>query len=247
MKERNAALGILERALTAATDAGGDAADALLYSGSTALTRFANNTIHQNVARESETLVLRVVRGKRVGVVRTGVLSNDGIRDAARRAAEIAASAAEDAEFPGILAAPRAEPCAIFDEETATATPAHRAEAARRIIGTIEKGGAVASGSVCTASGSVAVANTAGTRQFERCTHAGLNVVAMTGTAAGCAEYSATRLSEINATERAEFALRKCLDSRSPDDVEPGEYAVVLEAPAVAEMVQFLEAVRQPA
>ncbi len=240
MREKDEALRILETALAAATGAGCDAADALLHSGSTALTRFANNTIHQNVARESETLVLRAVRRRRVGVVRTGALSDDGIARAAKRAAEIAASAAEDPEFPGILAAPRAEPCAVFDEETAAATPAQRAEAVRRIIGTIEGGGAVASGSVYTVAGSFAAANAAGTRQFERGTQAGLNVVAMAGTAAGCAEFSAARFGEMDAAERAEFALQKCLDSRGAVEVEPGEYAVVLEPPAVAEMVMFL-------
>lgn len=240
MRQEDEAFSLLDKALAAATDAGCDAADAMLRSGTNALTRFANNIIHQNVARENETLVLRVVRGKRVGVVRTGVLSDGGIADAARRAAAIAASAAEDTEFPGILAAPRAEPCAIFDEATAAATPAQRAEAARRIIRTIESGGAVTSGSVYTGAESVAVANTGGTRQFERGTHAGLNVVAMAGTAAGCAEFSAARLGEMDATERAEFALRKCLDSRRPGNMEPGEYTVVLEPPAVAEMVMFL-------
>lgn len=240
MKEKDAALGVLEKALDAARSIGCDAADALLHSGSTALTRFANNAIHQNVARESQTLVLRVVRGQRVSVVRTGVLSERAIRDAAHKAAEIAASAAEDPEFPGVLAVPRAEPCAIFDAETAAATPSQRSELASCIIRVIEKGRAVAAGSICTAASTIAAASTAGTRQFERSTQAALNVVAMAGTAAGCAEFSGARLSEIDATERAEFALRKCLDSRDATEIEPGEYAVVLEPPAVAEMLMFL-------
>ncbi len=240
MREEDEAFSLLEKALAAAKTAGCDAADAVLRSGTSALTRFANNTIHQNVARENETLVLRVLRGRRVGVVRTGVLSGSGIAEAAKEAAAIAASAAEDSEFPGILAAPRAEPCAIFDGPTASATPAQRAEAARLVIRTIEGGGAVASGAVYTGAESVAVANTAGTRQFERTTHAGLNVVAMMGTAAGCAEFSAARWREMDVAERAEFALRKCLDSQGADEIEPEEYTVVLEPPAVAEMVMFL-------
>lgn len=240
MREKDEALDLLERALAAATDAGCDAAHAMFESDAQALTRFANNVIHQNVAREGEQLLLCAVRGKRTGVVQTGVLSDDGIAAAAKKAAEIASVAAEDPEFPGIAASPAAEPCGVFDAETAAATPARRADAVRRIIGTVERGGAVASGSLFTSAGCSAVANTAGTRQFDRSTHAGLNVVAMADTAAGSAEFSSARLGELDVAERAEFALRKCLDSRGAEEIEPGAYDVVLEAPAAATMVQFL-------
>ena len=240
MKNREEALDLLEKALSAATAAGCDAADAVLFSGSSALTRFANDIIHQNVAREGETLSLRAVRGKRTGVVHTDVLTDAGIASAAKRAAEIAASAAEDPEFPGIMASPTAEPCGIFDEETAGASPETRARAVCEIIGRIEAGGAIASGSLSTAARSIAVANTAGTCQFDRKTSVGLNIVAMADTAAGCARLSAARLSEMDAVERAEFALRKCLGSRDAGEIEPGEYTVVLEPAAVAAMIQFL-------
>jgi len=240
MTSQDEALTVLDRALRAAAAAGCDAADAVLLSSSSALTRFANNIIHQNVATESATLFLRTARGKRIGCVRTGVLSSAGIGAAAQKAADIAAAAAEDPEFPGIVASPAAEPCAVFDDPTAEATPEQRADAVRRIIGCVEGGGAVASGSLSTAAGSAAVANTAGTRQFERETHAGLSVVAMADAAAGRAEFSGQRLGEMDAAERAESALKTCLDSRGAAELEPGEYAVVLEPPAVADLLRFL-------
>jgi len=240
MRSKDEALSLLDRALEAATTAGCDAADAALLSRAGALTRFANNTIHQNVAMESATLCLRAVRGRRTGCVRTGVLDDSGIADAARRAADIAAVSAEDPDFPGLVESPHAEPCGVFDPAAAAATPAQRAEAVRAIIACIEGGGAVASGSLSTGSDTLAVANTAGTRQFDRDTGVRLNIVAMADTAAGCAEFYAQRLGEMDAPERAEFALKKCLDSHGAGEIEPGEYAVVLEPPAVADMARFL-------
>jgi predicted Zn-dependent protease len=240
MIEREPALDLLDRALAAATDAGADAADAVLYQSDGALTRFANNTIHQNVAAEDATLCLRAVRGTRTGCVRTGVLSTDGVAAAARKAADIAAVAAEDPEFPGILHSPPAEPRAAFDPDTARTTPEQRAAAVREIIGRIDEGGAAASGSLATRAASRAVANTAGTRQFERRTRVSLNVVAMAGTAAGCATFSGPRLAELDPAERAGRALETCLRSRDPADLEPGEYPVVLEPAAVAVLLQFL-------
>jgi len=242
MTGKEDALAVLEKALSAVQAAGCDAADAVLLSGSSALTRFANNTIHQNVATEGATLYLRAVRGQRTGCVRTGVLTDEGIAEAARRSAAIAAVAAEDPEFPGVVGSPAAEPCAVFDAPTATASPAQRAAAVREIIGRIEGGGAVAAGSLWTGVDSIAAANTAGTRQYDRGTAVRLNVVAMADTAAGRATFSGQRLAEMDALERAEFALKKCLASRDAAELGPGEYPVVLEPPAAAHLVRFLAA-----
>lgn len=239
MRRRAEALALLETALAGAAAAGCDAAHADLSGHSTALTRFANNTIHQNVVREGSTLTVCVVRGKRTGVARTAILTRDGIDTAARKAAEIAEASAEDPEFPGVTGSPAAEPCGIFDDETAAVSPEIRAEVVRDIIGRIE-GGAVASGSLSTGCGFLAVANTAGTRQFDRATSIDLSIVAMADTAAGRAEFSAQRWSEMDAPERAEAALEKCLGSRGASGIEPGEYTVVLEPPAVADMISFV-------
>lgn len=240
MKSKQEALDLLERALSAATAAGCDAAHATLSSGASALTRFANNTIHQNVSNEGGGVGVCAVRGKRAGVAHSGVLTAEGVAAAAKKAAEIAAVAAEDPEFPGVVKSPPAAPRGVFDEETGAATPAARAEAVCRIIRRIEGGGAVASGSLSTSAGCFALANTAGTRQYDRGTGVNLNVVAMADTAAGCALFSGQRVGEMDAAERAELALRKCLDSRKPAEVEPGEYAVVLEPPAALELFDFL-------
>jgi predicted Zn-dependent protease len=240
MIDQDQAFDLLDRALTATLAAGADAADAALASGSRALTRFANNIIHQNVASESNTLCLRAVRGRQTGSVRTDVLTEDGIEAAARKAAAIAAVAAEDPEFPGVVAQPTAQPCGIFDDEAARATPEQRAAAVRDIIARVEGGGAVASGSLSTGGSAFAVGDSAGTRQYDRHTDIKMDVVAMDGTAAGRAEFTGPRLGDLDVGERAELALQRCIDSRGAEDLEPGEYTVVLEPAAVAELCEFL-------
>jgi len=57
---------LLEGALVACKEA--DQAEVLLTTSDEALTRFANNTIHQNVAERNSSLHVRVVMGKRIGV-----------------------------------------------------------------------------------------------------------------------------------------------------------------------------------
>jgi predicted Zn-dependent protease len=231
---------LLDRALSAVIEHGCDAAEASVFSSDRALSRFANNVIHQNVAAGSETLCLRAVRGQRTGCVRTGVLSGPGVAAAAEKAAAIAAAAAEDPEFPGLAECPTAEPCGVFDRAAADCTPARRAAAVRDIISRVESAGATSSGSLQTGAGSSAFANTAGTRQFDRRTDVRLNVVAMADSAAGRATFAANRLDEMDADERSQAALDKCLGSRGAREIEPGEYTVVLEPPAVADLVRFL-------
>ncbi|MGH7268365.1 MAG: PmbA/TldA family metallopeptidase, partial [Candidatus Rokuibacteriota bacterium] len=87
-----------ERALRAA---GGDEAEALILGQAQALTRFANNAIHQNVAATSADLRIRVVSGKRVASVWTNRLDADGIAAAARRAGELARLAPENSRWAG--------------------------------------------------------------------------------------------------------------------------------------------------
>ena len=65
---------------------------------SSALTRFANNHIHQNVAEEGSGLSVRAFVGKRSAIATGNDLSDAGLRDTARRALELARLAEPDEE-----------------------------------------------------------------------------------------------------------------------------------------------------
>ncbi|MBM4433888.1 MAG: hypothetical protein FJ028_02035, partial [Chloroflexi bacterium] len=93
---------VCDRALRACD---GDQAEALVLASTSELTRFANNVIHQNVASREAQLQLRVVAGKRVGMVRTNDLSDEGIARAARGAGEVARAVPENPELAGLPAA----------------------------------------------------------------------------------------------------------------------------------------------
>ncbi|MGH2499215.1 MAG: PmbA/TldA family metallopeptidase, partial [Candidatus Limnocylindria bacterium] len=84
----------------------GDQAEALLVARVQSLTRFANAAVHQNVTSREAELRVRVVRGRRVAVVSTNRLDDDGVRAAAGSASELARAAPENPWFGG-LPAPR--------------------------------------------------------------------------------------------------------------------------------------------
>ena len=74
------ALRLAEAALADALREGVTEAEALVTSEDSALTRFANSEIHQNVAETNTSINLRVVIGKRVGVASSGRTDADGLR-----------------------------------------------------------------------------------------------------------------------------------------------------------------------
>ena len=67
-----------------------DQTEAILLTEDSSLTRFANSSIHQNVAERNQLLILRVVLGKKIAVVTTNTLSRASTKDSLRKAISLA-------------------------------------------------------------------------------------------------------------------------------------------------------------
>src|SRR5262245_49503337 len=136
------ALELAEAALAHAMRDGVTEAEALVMAEDSALTRFANSEIHQNVAETNVVVNLRVVVGKRVGVASSGRTDEEGLRRLADNATAIARVTEELDDWGGLPvptdgtkgAAPVGDLAAGYSEATASATPEFRAEAARAVI-----------------------------------------------------------------------------------------------------------------
>ena len=103
------ALALGERIVEAATKAGATEAEAMVGTGHSSLTRFANSQIHQNVAEDGAFVNLRFILGKRVAVASSGRTDDDGIRSLVERAAAIARQIEELEEWGGLPG--RESPC----------------------------------------------------------------------------------------------------------------------------------------
>ena len=139
-----------------------DETEVILMGGTTNLTRFANNIIHQNVIRDGSTLRVRAHIGKRVGVASTNDFSDEAMRRCVERATEIARHAEEDPDLLG-LPGP-AEYVSVESEvgESATFTPEQRAAAVAQIIAVAEENGLTASGAFSNGPQHVAIINSNG-------------------------------------------------------------------------------------
>ena len=235
-------LAIAERAVGLAQAAGATEAEALVSDERAQLTRFANSEIHQNVAETDGSVNLRVAIGKRVGVASSNRLDDEGLRRLAETASAIARNSAELEDWGGLPEpTPIAEIPAGWSEATAGATPEQRAEGVRAVIAAADAAGVRAFGSFSTAAEHLAVANSHGVRAAQRRTTAQLLTVHMGPDGGnGYGEQASVDASLIDAAAVGREAAEKARASANPVAVDPGDWTVVLEEPAVVDILSML-------
>jgi PmbA protein len=227
-------LGTAERALAAAE---ADEAEVVVHTERSGLARFAASEIHQPTLIDNAIVRLRVVRDGRVGSAATNRLGEDGLRELAHRAAEAAESAHPDESFAGL--APPADPPAVesFDEETASLAPAELARLARSALsadGDLGLYGYMTSGVT-----ELAIASTTGLRVSQSSTDASVLVLAADNGASGYSAATSRRVADLDPAAAAREASEKGKRTRDPGEFEPGVVRAVLQADAVAELLDY--------
>jgi PmbA protein len=236
------ALALAEAALAQALGDGVTEAEVLVMADDSALTRFANSEIHQNVAETNVTINLRVARGGRIGVASSGRTDAEGLRRLAAHATEIARVVEELDDWAGLPAPTEVHHhAAAYSRTTADASPEFRAEAARAVIGAADDAGVTAYGSFATGTETMAIANSNGVRAAETRTTSQLITVSMgPGGGSGYAESAAVDASTIDAAALGREAAGKARATTDAVSIEPGDYPVVLEEYAVVDLLDML-------
>ncbi len=236
------ALRLAELVVDMSSKAGATEAEALVASGESALTRFANSEIHQNVSSDEVLVNLRFVSGRRVGVASTGRTDAEGLRALVERATAIAANVAELDDWAGLPDGGSVAPLAIaWSDGTAGATPELRADGARAVIAAADEAGVTAYGSFSTDVEAIAVANSHGIRAAERRTSSQLLTVTMgpdNGT--GYAEQCSVDATVIDAAAIGREAAERAKASTNPVALDPGDYPVVLHHYAVVDLLDMI-------
>lgn len=233
------ARGIVGAALAAC---GGAEAEALLAAEDSALTRFAESQIHQNVAQRDVVLAVRARVGKRLGEAETRDLSPAGVARAAVAAVALAKAAPEEGDPLPFLGAERHEAVDGFDP-AATLEAFDPARKARAVCAAIERARSAdltAAGSYEHSAGLVALGNTAGLSAIHRASSCRFVMTATGKTSTGWAEASGRGPSQVDPEAVARRAVEKAILGRDPAPLPEGAYTVILEPPAVASLLGFL-------
>jgi predicted Zn-dependent protease len=209
----------------------------MIAAGANALTRFANNTIHQNVAERTAYLSVRALVDGRTARVNTNLLDTEGVRRAVEQAITLARLQAPDPELLSL-----AEPAEYFEPPrffvgTAAVTPRDRAQAVSEAIAAVESSSQTAAGIYSAGESALAILNTNGVFGYYAETMAQFSITALAGNSSGWAKNSACDVADLHPLELARTAARKATDSRAPGEIPPGRYTVVLEPSAVLDLV----------
>ncbi len=211
--------------------------EAIFSAQRDALTRFANNTIHQNVAEQTEWLSVRAALDHKTARATTNRLDEASIRGVVEQAVELARSVAAD---PDLL--PMAQPSAVqqidrFNSDTAQATPEDRGRAVAEAIRVVESASQTAAGICSTGETMEAIFNSQGVAAWHSETLAQFSITAMAQDSSGWAKASAVSHSHIDTAAMARRASEKARFSEKPREIPPGRYTVVLEPAAVLDLV----------
>lgn len=205
-----------------------------------ALTRFANNGIHQNVAEHGMTVSVRTVLDGKTARVSTNKFDEDSLRAAVESALSLASS---QPKVTGLLPLPgkqRYGRVNRFVKATAELSAADRARAVRKACDLAVKGGQVAAGIFVSGQMQSVLGNSRGLFAWYRQTRSEFSITMQQDAATSWAKANAADVRNLDPLALAQKASKKAKLATSAVEVAPGKYTVILEPAAVLDLVGFL-------
>ncbi len=222
-----------------------DEVEALIAGGQHALTRFANNTITQNVAEENYVISIRSSLDGRTARATTNRWDDESLKRAIEASESLARVQQSDPDLlpvpgPDAFGATDAPQVSRAFPETASMDAGQRAEAVNRMVGIARRHKLTAAG-ICANSETVeAVLNSRGLLAFYTQTSAETSVTMLAEDSSGWQKSSSPDVRNVDPVLLAETAAQKALDSAHPQELPPGKYTVILEPAAVLDLIGFL-------
>jgi PmbA protein len=226
-----------------------DEVEVVFSSGHFALTRFANNAIHQNVAEENDSVSVRTVFGGRTARASTNKFDDESLRQVVKASQDLAKVQHPD---PDLLPMPDAReadgndksfgdriPSRYFDQTAAT-TPELRAEGVNKIVAVAEKNRLTTAGVFSSSASSEGIFNSRGLSRWHTQTSAEISITMLAEDSSGWQKINSPDLANLDPQHLAEVAAKKALDSAHPREIPAGKYTVILEPSAALDIVGFM-------
>jgi predicted Zn-dependent protease len=210
-------------------------------SSETSHVRFAENSFTTSGKAERRGANVTVwIEGKR-GSSSTNDFDENSLKEAIAQAEKIAKLAPVDREYLPTLSAQTYRPVNGYVEATANIPPLARAKAIGSILQESEKAKIIAAGFYQSQASASASATKNGNFNFERETVVGLSVTGRTpdGTSSGYFARSHYDVGKLDTERIAREAIRKTLEAKNAQPLDPGVYNVILEPQAVADILGF--------
>jgi PmbA protein len=231
----------------------------VLFSGGTfALTRFANNTIHQNVEDENHVVSVRTVFGGRTARAFTNKFDDDSLRRVVQSSEALARVQHPDSDLlpmpdsteaggadparpevaEGVVRAPQV-PSRHF-AGTAAITPQLRAEGVGKIVDVAKKHKLITAGIFSSSNSVEGIFNSRGLSRWHAQTLAEISITMLADDSSGWQKANSPDVANLDPLILAEVAAKKAIDSAHPAEIPAGKYTVILEPAAVLDIVGFM-------
>jgi len=233
-----------------------DEVEAIFTGSRFALTRFANNTIHQNVEEENSVVSIRANFGGRTARSTANQFDDESLRRAVAASESLTRVQEPD---PDLLPMPtrgesdfceadekpadrsvRSTLASRFCAETADVTPSDRAEVVRGIVAVADRHKLTAAGIYSISDSREGIFNSRGVLRWHKQTLAEISITMLAGDSSGWQKLNSPDVRNLDARRLAETAAQKAVESARPREIAPGKYTVILEPAAVLDIVGFM-------
>jgi PmbA protein len=225
-----------------------DEVEVIFTSSRFALTRFANNAIHQNVEEENSIVSIRTNFGGRTARATANQFDDESLQRAVVASENLARVQAAD---PDLLAMPtadeakaagegaRATPTRFF-ESTVAITPGDRAEVVKSIVSVAGRYKLTTAGIYSSSESGEGIFNSRGLAKWHQQTLAEVSITMLGDDSSGWQKSNSPDVSKLDPARLAETAAQKAIESEHPREIAPGKYTVILEPAAVLDIVGFM-------
>ena len=236
-----------------------DEVEVLFSGGRFALTRFANNTIHQNVDDQNHMVSVRTVFGGRTARASTNKFDDDSLRRVVESSEALAKVQHPD---PDLLPMPDSREAAgsalrlrsgqapesvrptevpsRHFAETAAITPQFRADGVKKIVDVAQKHKLTTAGIFSSSQSVEGIFNSRGLSAWHTQTLAEVSITMLGADSSGWQKANSPDATKLDPLSLAETAAKKALDSARPAAIPAGKYTVILEPAAVLDIVGFM-------
>src|SRR4029077_17718565 len=208
-----------------------DEVEVLFSGGRFALTRFANNTIHQNVAEENYVVSVRSAFGGRTARAFTNKFDEESLQQVVRSAESLAKVQHPDADLlpmpdarsvggTGEAAVPT-QPSRYF-QQTPDITPELRAEGVKKIVGVADRHKLTTAGVYSSAEALDGIFNSRGLSRWHTQTSAEVSITMLAGDSSGWQKANSPDVRNLDPLALAEAAARKAVESARPREIPAG-------------------------
>jgi PmbA protein len=222
-----------------------DEVEAVIYGGKFALTRFANNTIHQNVAEENYSISVRTAFGGRTARATTNKFDSDSLKRVVQASESLAKVQHPDPDLlpmpdPGELPATTQVRPSRYFAQTAGITPELRADGVEKIVRVATQRKLTTAGIFSCAESVEGIFNSRGLSDWHTQTSSEISVTMLAADSSGWQKVNSPDVSQLDPTALAEISARKAIESARPREIPAGKYTIILEPAAVLDMAGFM-------